>query len=159
MGACLSCLQPDHDDVDDNERTSLLGANNRYSDELIQEELWKQQQRQNELNNIVSDLNENLIDVSTFLSASGTLNGGAVASPNPGSSVASPRVRDADETDASAAPSPSVGPAGLELADRQYPHVLSVDEKLQILKAVESLTSEERRCVVAEASGPLYVAF
>lgn len=66
MGACLSCLRGEYDDGEVNETTSLLG-HGVYSDENYQEELLKQQQRQNELNVIVNDLNDNLIDVSTFL--------------------------------------------------------------------------------------------
>ncbi|CAR65704.1 DEHA2D18392p [Debaryomyces hansenii CBS767] len=66
MGVCLSCLRGDYDDDEINETTSLLG-HGIYSDENYQEELLKQQQRQNELNVIVNELNDNLIDVSTFL--------------------------------------------------------------------------------------------
>ena len=66
MGVCLSCLRGDDDDDEINETTSLLG-HGIYSDENYQEELLKQQQRQNELNVIVNELNDNLIDVSTFL--------------------------------------------------------------------------------------------
>lgn len=158
MGACLSCLFGSGDDTDANERTSLLGNNNLYSDEDLQEELWKQQQRQNELNNIVNDLNEHLIDVSTFLGSNGTANG-VNTTPNPGSSIASPRIHDTDDNEVSAAASPSVGPAGLEMTNRQYPHLLGVEEKLQILKAVERLGPNERKCEIEKASGPLYVVF
>ena len=69
MGVCLSCLRGDEDDDEINETTSLLG-HGIYSDENYQEELLKQQQRQNELNVIVNELNDNLIDVSTFLNKS-----------------------------------------------------------------------------------------
>lgn len=66
MGVCLSCLRGEEEDDEINETTSLLG-HGVYSDENYQEELLKQQQRQNELNVIVNELNDNLIDVSTFL--------------------------------------------------------------------------------------------
>lgn len=157
MGLCLSCLGAGDDDQDINERTTLLGNNNLPSDEELQEELLKQQQRQNELSNIVSDLNERLIDVSTFLSANSTANGAINPNSYPASLnlLASPRIHDADDTDAQAS---SVGPAGLE-EERQYPHLAGVDEKLAILKAVESLSPEEKHIELHEPSGPLYVVF
>lgn len=150
MGACLSCLGGG-DDSDVDERTSLLN-NNVYSDEHLQEEMWKQQQRQDELNTIVSDLNEHLIDVSTFLS-------GNTQPSHPGSQflIASPRVNDGDFADATA--SPSVGPAGLEVPDKPYPRLVGVEEKEEIMKSVELLGVDERSCSIAPASGPLYVTF
>ncbi|KAK6463881.1 hypothetical protein DFJ63DRAFT_54104 [Scheffersomyces coipomensis] len=74
MGACLSCLIGNNNDDEFNENTSLLRNNNAlYSnDYLQQEEQLKQQQRQHELNSIVSDLNENLIDVTSFLNTNTT---------------------------------------------------------------------------------------
>lgn len=69
MGVCLSCLRGDDEEEDINETTSLLGSG-IYGDGNYQEELLKQQQRQNELNGIVNELNSNLIDVSTFLNKS-----------------------------------------------------------------------------------------
>lgn len=159
MGACLSCLGGGNEDDDINERTSLLGGNTLPSDEDLQEELLKQQQRQNELSNIVSDLNDHLIDVSTFLSNNTSVNGGLNSRSYPASLnlLSSPKVHDADDTDM--AGTSSVGPAGLEAADRQYPHLAGVDEKVAILKAVESLSKEEQQCEIPEASGPLYVVF
>lgn len=154
MGACLSCLG--HDETDANERTSLLGGAKIYSDEDLHEEAWKQQQRQNELNTIVNDLNDHLIDVSAFLSntSSGVVN----TLSHPGSLYLLPRLHDGDDAD-TVAQSPSVGPAGLDVADRQYPHLLSVDEKLEILKAVRSLDAEDQKYDVVQPSGPLYVVF
>lgn len=66
MGICLSCLRPENDDDDLNERSSLLG-HRQSTDENLQEELIKQQQRQAELFGIVNELSDNLIDVPTFL--------------------------------------------------------------------------------------------
>lgn len=71
MGICLSCLRPAEED-EINERSSLLRGQDFYSDEHLQEEILKKQQRQQELNNIVNELNDNLIDVSTFLTTSTT---------------------------------------------------------------------------------------
>lgn len=66
MGICLSCLRPQVDDDELNERSSLLG-HRQSTDENLQEELIKQQQRQAELFGIVNELSDNLIDVPTFL--------------------------------------------------------------------------------------------
>ncbi|OBA19276.1 hypothetical protein METBIDRAFT_22105, partial [Metschnikowia bicuspidata var. bicuspidata NRRL YB-4993] len=74
MGVCFSCLGFNNDGEDYNERSSLLGNNNLYSNEDLHENLLKQQQRQNELSVIVNDLSDNLIDVSTFLSKGSTEN-------------------------------------------------------------------------------------
>lgn len=155
MGACLSCLG--RDDTDANERTSLLGGHNLYSDEDLQEEAWKQQKRQNELNNIVNDLNDHLIDVSTFLS--NTSNGAINTISYQGSLHLLSRVHDGDDTETSVPPSPMVDPAGLDVADKQYPHLLGVDEKLAILKGVKNLSPEDQKFEVVQPSGPLYVAF
>lgn len=67
MGLCLSCIRGDgveHED-DLNERASLLGGG-RLDDVRYQEELQKQKKRQNELNTIVNNLNDELIDVSSI---------------------------------------------------------------------------------------------
>lgn len=155
MGACLSCLG--RDDTDANERMSLLGQPNLYSDEDLQEEAWKQQQRQNELNNIVNDLNDHLIDVSTFLSNSS--NGALNTISYMGSLYLLPRLNDGDEPEASEPTSPTVGPAGLDVVERQYPHLLTIDEKMAILKAVNNLSPEDQKYEVVQPSGPLYVVF
>lgn len=66
MGVCLSCLRPS-EEAEVDETTSLLN-HGLYTDANYQEELLKQQQRQNELNTITNELSDNLIDVSTFSS-------------------------------------------------------------------------------------------
>lgn len=147
MGACLSCLGSDGDDGDYNERTSLLGNHTLYSDENLQEELLKQQQRQNELNNIVNALTDNLIDVSTFMSNS---NG------SPGQDILYLNASLGNDEEATA--SPQVAPAGTE-DEEAYPRLLTVDDKLQILSDVEKLDGEARRCDVVPANGPLYITF
>lgn len=156
MGACLSCLGG-NDDSDDNERHSLLGSHSRYADENVQEQLLKQQQRQSELNGIVSDLNNDLIDVSTFVSntqdtehetvqadqddniQSPVLSAVAATSSNPGTAHASP----------------SVVPVSLT-NDGSFPHLLSIDEKKTIL---EDLKQYVNQVVQVQVSGPLYVKF
>lgn len=67
MGLCYSCLLGEAEDTN-NERSSLLQNHQLYSEENLQEEVKKQQQRQNELAGIVNELSDNLIDVSTFMS-------------------------------------------------------------------------------------------
>ncbi|CAN3372810.1 hypothetical protein DIURU_000973 [Diutina rugosa] len=70
MGQCLSsCLGGDRgDDVDEN--THLL-AQQQYDTSAQEAKLLKeQQQRQQELTGIVNDLQDNLIDVTTFMSSS-----------------------------------------------------------------------------------------
>ncbi|ODQ81568.1 hypothetical protein BABINDRAFT_11695 [Babjeviella inositovora NRRL Y-12698] len=65
MGICLSCLRPEEDEENPQlgERTPLLGQNTLKQEEIAAEN------RQKELDTIVSDLTENLIDVTTFLQA------------------------------------------------------------------------------------------
>lgn len=152
MGLCFSCLGSGSDDSENNERTSLLGSHNLYSDENLQEELLKQQQRQNELSTIVNDLSDNLIDVSTFLSntPNGVTTGGEMLYLN------ASLGNETEDLNGSALTSPGVGPADDE---RLYPYLLSVEEKVQILKAVDNLDDELKHFEMEEASGPLYVTF
>lgn len=118
MGLCLSCLAP-ASDVD--ERTSLL-ASDAYSENL-QEDLLKQQQRQSELNVIVSDLSDNLIDVLTFLTHEPT---------SPGRlAPLSPKLA-ADE--------------------RQFPYLYTADEKRKILQEVAQLPPLEPEISAAPKS-------
>lgn len=151
MGACLSCLGGENDDSDYNERTSLLGAHNGFSNEDLQEELIKQQQRQNELNTIVNDLSDHLIDISTFLSARPS----AGLSYGNDNSLLNSNLAN-DETRASAT-SPNLAPAGLDdLLDRLYPRMWSLDEKRKLLKDVAA--SEVTFELEAPAQS-LYVTF
>lgn len=114
-----------------------------YSDEDLQKELAKQQQRQNELNTIVNDLNDHLIDVSTFLT-----NGSAgVNSALPADHLYA-SIQD-DETI-----SPRIAPAGLEDTERQYPYLMTVEEKKNIL---QQAASKPKRTIVCDS--PLYVTF
>lgn len=141
MGACLSCLIPSGDEETE-ERRSLLVNGNMYSDEDLQKELAKQQQRQNELNAIVNDLNDNLIDVTTFLT-----NGSAGANPLLPGDYLSTSIHD-DEA------YPRIASAGLEDPERQYPYLLTVAEKQRIL---QQAASKQKRSFVCES--PLFVTF
>ncbi|EEQ40242.1 hypothetical protein CLUG_04370 [Clavispora lusitaniae ATCC 42720] len=141
MGACLSCLLPPNDG-DAHERTSLLGNNTQYSDEDLQKELAKQQQRQSELNTIVNDLNDNLIDVSTFLT-----NGSAGPNFSIPADYSHASITEDDTT------SPKVAPAGSE-GGKSYPHVMGLEEKEQIMQRAQNIDSCRVVC-----DGPLYVTF
>lgn len=146
MGLCLSCLSGNDDD-DVNERTSLLANGNQLTNEDYQEELFKQQQRQNELLGIVNDLTDNLIDVSTFVS-------GNELTPLGDVSVAD-HEEFAPTTLANATTSPSIRPVSLDKG-KVYPRLLDNSEKKRIL---EALNKAEEPVSVAKASGPLYVTF
>lgn len=138
MGVCLSCLRPEVDDNYD-ERSSLLG-DSRHADEDLQNQLLRQQQRQNELSVIVNDLNENLIDVSTFLSTNGD-------------SIQAINTHDNENygNDEDVVPSPISPSAGLE---KKYPKVMSIEEMIELLREVEE---EKIVCEITAPKEPLYV--
>ncbi len=77
MGSCLSCLIGNSNDDEYNETSSLLRnqhLHQQYSSDYLQEEqIMKQQQRQQELTSIVNELNDKLIDVTSFLNGSSSL--------------------------------------------------------------------------------------
>lgn len=151
MGACLSCLGG-QEDIDENERQSLLGGHQHYDDENYQEQLIKQQQRQSELNGIVSDLNNDLIDVSTFVSNTQVEDGEAeqdVQSP------ALSAVANSGSLPGTAQASPSVVPV-LFSQDKSFPHLLGIDEKKKIL---EDSKQYKDQVAPIQVSGPLYVKF
>lgn len=111
-----------------------------YSDEDLQKDLAKQQQRQNELNTIVNDLNDHLIDVATFLT-----NGSA--------GVNSALPADSSNLDDETI-SPRIAPAGLEDGERVYPYLMTVEEKQKVL---QQAASKPKLNVVCDS--PLYVTF
>lgn len=128
MGACLSCLRPSDDDEEYNERTSLL-HNDFYNDEHLQEELLKRQQRQQELNNLVSELSDNLIDVSSFLLSAPNITNSAPGTPN------------------------------LSMVEKQYPNYLSKVDKEKILEDMKSLDSSIKDKCKVENNESLYLKF
>ncbi|CAN3354879.1 hypothetical protein DICA3_C18382 [Diutina catenulata] len=71
MGPCLStCLGSRHDDDEVDENTQLL-SNAPYDTSAQEAKMLKEQQRrQQELNVIVNELQDNLIDVTNFLDQS-----------------------------------------------------------------------------------------
>lgn len=142
MGLCLSCLRPDVEEQGYDERTSLLN-DSRFADEEYQNELLRQQKRQNELSNIVNDLNENLIDVSTFF----TSNEGPV---NDGAQVTDGYVAE----DGFEQPSPALTSAGLESREKQYPKIWTLEEKAQLL---ERVSRENIKCELKAPQEALYV--
>lgn len=137
MGACFSCFGHDEDEDDINERTSLL--NSHYPGENVQEELLKQQQRQNELNSIVNELSDKLIDVSTFLSNPSTAQ--TPLTPNLLYLTTSLQPQTSDEAPV-----------------KQYPHVLGPEERARILQEVEALPEEVKQFRV-EREGDLFIKF
>lgn len=155
MGLCLSCIRPDYDNEDEfNERSSLLGNQHLHSDENIQEELLKQQQRQQELNGIVNDLNDNLIDVSTFLSDP-VVSNGAIPAANLSYLTNSLQPQTTNEENGAAlAHEQQDGIQG-----KQYPYVLSPEEKKKILQEVESLDSSVKEASKITCDGLLYLDF
>lgn len=143
MGVCLSCLRTDIDDQGYDERTSLLN-DSRFGDEDFQNELLRQQQRQNELSTIVNNLNENLIDVYTFLSPSGSQN-----------QSSAPQITENYSTeDDFEQPSPAQPSAGLEIREKQYPKIWTLEEKKQLLRRV---AEENVKCELKAPEEPLYV--
>ncbi|QWU86748.1 hypothetical protein CA3LBN_000966 [Candidozyma haemuli] len=147
MGACLSCLGG-QEDIDDAERQSLLGGHQQFADESYQEQLIKQQQRQSELNGIVSDLNNDLIDVSTFVSNTQVEDG---IQDQDVQSPALSAVANSGSLPGTAHASPSVVPVSLT-QDKSFPHLLNIDEKKKILEDSKQYAGQ---VAPIKASGPL----
>lgn len=151
MGACLSCLVGD--DLDYNERASLLGNQETITDDDFQEDLIKQQQRQNELNTIVNDLSDNLIDVATFLSRKSAENGHVVTQGTQSleNSTRSLIPRGDDDLGDSEA-----GLASSVDGMKQYPSLWSLDKKVQLMKDV---ATSHATFEIKPSSESLYVVF
>lgn len=163
MGICLSCLRfEDENDDEFNERSSLLRNHNLYSDENLQEELLKQQQRQQELNTIVNDLSDNLIDVSTFLNNPVLTNN--TATPNLSYLNHSLQVQLTNEElvsnnlTANTTPS-SAQPQNNDSIAKQYPYLLNHDEKLKMLEDIKSLDSSIKTVSKIKSKDSLYLQF
>lgn len=140
MGLCLSCLYPANDEEDEfNERSSLLRSQDFYSDEHLQEELLKKQQRQNELNNIVNELSDNLIDVSTFLSNTTIASNANNSAPN--------------------TPNLSMLNYSTSSQEKQYPYLLTSKEKDKIAQEVEQIDSSIKQSCKITVDEPLYLKF
>lgn len=139
MGLCLSCLES-NDEYDANERRSLLG-NETFSDEDLQEDLVKQQKRQNELLLIVNDLTENLIDASSFLSKQ-----------QPGPETLGPANDAAQNLGVAASPNPVLTPDD----SKQLPYIWSPDQKIELMK---QLAMSHETFDVLPAQNPLFVVF
>lgn len=135
MGLCYSCLYGDEDDGNNNERSSLFQNHQLYSEENLQEEVKKQQQRQNELAGIVNELSDNLIDVSTFMS-------------NPtGLENSTQNISFLVHTE---------GEGGIDKPNTTF---LTNDEKQNVLDAVSQLDeTTKKRCQITN-SQPLYLTF
>lgn len=143
MGVCFSCVKSDLDDQGYDERTSLLN-DSRFGDEDFQNELLRQQKRQNELSTIVNNLNENLIDVYTFLSPSSSQNRGS----------APQMTENFSAEDDFEQPSPAQPSAGLEIREKQFPKIWTLEEKKQLLQQV---AEENVKYDIKAPEEPLYV--
>lgn len=133
MGICLSCLRNDDEDGQYDEQTSLLRNQQLYSSEYLQEEQHlKQQHRQQELKNIVNELSDKLIDVSTFLNNNSIPN-----TPNLTYSISS------NATD----------------VDKQFANVLSEQDKINILQESQSLDPQIKAKCEVVLKEPLFLEF
>lgn len=140
MGLCLSCIRPNNDEDDElNERTSLLRSQDFYSDEHLQEELLKKQQRQNELNNIVNELSDNLIDVSTFLSNTTIISNSNNSAPN--------------------TPNLSMLNFSTSSQEKQYPYIVTAKEKQKIAQEAIQLDDSIKQTCKINVTEPLYLRF
>lgn len=140
MGLCLSCLKPSTDEEDEyNERTSLLRSQEFYSDEHLQEELLKKQQRQQELNNIVSELSDNLIDVSTFLSGQSNINSNSA--PN------TPNLSSLNYSITS------------NSQEKVYPYLIKKGDRDKITNDMEQLSQSIKNNCKIDSKEPLYINF
>lgn len=160
MGICFSCLGLNSDDGDYNERSSLLGNNNIYSDEDVHESLLKQQQRQNELSVIVNDLSDNLIDVSTFLSKQSSENynnKNTLSSTQSGDIFATASSLQGTDDDAGVpTDSPNLPLDSADDNDKPLPHLWSLEKKIQLMKDVSASHSSFD---IEPPSQSLYVVF
>ncbi|KAK6454741.1 late endosomal/lysosomal adaptor and MAPK and MTOR activator-domain-containing protein [Scheffersomyces xylosifermentans] len=157
MGICLSCLRSgDANDDDYNENSSLLrNQHNLYSDDYLQEEeLSKQQQRQQELNTIVNDLSDNLIDVTSFLN--NTSNNSVTNTPNLSSLSNNNSLRPSNTYDNNST---------LNVEDehntvsKTFPYEYGKNEKLKILSELEELDSSIKDSCKISFNEPLYLKF
>ncbi|RLV93639.1 hypothetical protein JA1_002360 [Spathaspora sp. JA1] len=154
MGACLSCLQYSSDD-EYNETTSLLrNQENQYSGDYVQEEqILKQQQRQQELASIVNELSDKLIDVTSFLSG-GPSNGPTISLTN------SPNLNTKTNHDYNEEVNDSYINNNIEDDQgKSYPYVYNSIDKNAVIKATEELNQETREACQVKSSDPLYLKF
>ncbi|KAK6197050.1 uncharacterized protein RJT21DRAFT_123469 [Scheffersomyces amazonensis] len=161
MGACISCLLDtfyNNNDDEFNENSSLLRNNNNglYSnDYLQQEEILKQQQRQQELNSIVNDLNENLIDVSSFLNTgvpSSNLSHSHVLSTHSNTNLQNSTGNIADSIEVSQSNNDSSFNPNL-------PYTYSSTEKLKVLQQVNDLDQNIGNSCKVVLKEPLFLNF
>lgn len=151
MGACLSCLNFGGEDDELNERSTLLDGQHVYSDENLHDELIKQQQRQSELAVIVNNLNDKLLDISTFLGPRAG-HGAPIASLNSIEESTNDNFRNVTPGQ-----SPSVAPAGLDVPNLLFPSLVLYEEKQRINAEANELLAKGYKVYVKAPDHPLYV--
>ncbi|CAX43360.1 conserved hypothetical protein [Candida dubliniensis CD36] len=148
MGNCLSCLLGTSNDDDYNETSSLLRHqqqhNQQYlSDYLQEEQILKQQQRQQELVSIVNELNDNLIDVTSFLSGNNNNN---ASLGNSGILANESNINEEEEIQVSS-------------TKKSLPYVYTKEDKDEILKKLNDIDDEVKQSFKIKSSEPLYIKF
>ncbi|RCK67666.1 hypothetical protein Cantr_03418 [Candida viswanathii] len=152
MGACLSCLIGNSNDDEYNETSSLLRnqhLHQQYSSDYLQEEqILKQQQRQQELTSIVNELNDKLIDVTSFLNGSNSMhstsNNNLSITLN-GSSSANNGETPEDE--------------GESESTKQFPYVYSQQERDDVSSRANDIDDEVKQACKISIQEPLYIKF
>ncbi len=152
MGNCLSCLIGNSNDDDYNETSSLLRHqqqhNQQYlSDYLQEEQILKQQQRQQELAGIVNELNDNLIDVTSFLSGNNNNNNNNNASlGNSGILANESNINEEEHT--------QVGNT-----IKSLPYLYTKEDKDEILKKLSDIDADVKQSFKIQSLVPLYIKF
>ena len=152
MGSCLSCLIGNSNDDEYNETSSLLRnqhLHQQYSSDYLQEEqILKQQQRQQELTSIVNELNDKLIDVASFLNGNSLIHS---ASNNnlsiTANGTSSGNNGDNPEEDEDSEPTKS------------YPYVYSKQEIDDVSSKVSKVGDDVKESCKITLLEPLYIKF
>ncbi|EGW33639.1 uncharacterized protein SPAPADRAFT_60971 [Spathaspora passalidarum NRRL Y-27907] len=156
MGACLSCLQHTNDD-EYNETTSLLrNQDNQYTSDYVQEEqILKQQQRQQELASIVNELSDKLIDVTSFLSGGPSQSQMSITnSPNANPKINNDTILSENDMNDSHITTSNEYDQG-----KTFPYIYNNIDKNAVIQAAEDLDEETREACQVKLSDPLYLKF
>lgn len=155
MGLCLSCLGGNGNEDEYDETASLLRRSQQGGYDLLQEEeLIKQEQRQQELNSIVNDLSENLIDVTSFLNK-GSMSGIQSQSQ---SQLLPPQLSNSESV-TRANNGESNGDKVANEATRSFPYVYSHSDKEKVVEQMRQLPDSVRQGCQISTQEPLYLKF
>ncbi|EMG51096.1 hypothetical protein SBY92_001859 [Candida maltosa Xu316] len=148
MGSCLSCLIGNSNDDEYNETSSLLRNQHlqqQYSSDYLQkEQILKQQERQQELTSIVNELNDKLIDVTSFL------NGGNLISNS--SNLSNSAVLTGDNNN-------NNGEEVDEDGSKALPYVYTKKDKDKVLENANLVDDEIKQSCQITSLEPLYIKF